>query len=363
MSSEKINYINPHLRFKDAVPEGTTGWQSPSNIALIKYWGKRAVQLPMNPSVSFTLSKSATTTTVRYKPATKKESAVTFYFEDERNRVFEQKTIAFFKNLHSVFPFLSQMDFEIRSENSFPHSAGIASSASGMSALALILCDLERTFFGTLETEEKFLQKASYIARLGSGSACRSVYGGIALWGKTDRLQGSSDEYVVPVQKVHPLFHSYRDYILIVDPHEKKVSSRAGHELMKTNPFAPARFKQANQNLAILLKALETGDTDTFIDITELEALTLHAMMMTSQPSYMLMKPATVAIMEKIRDFRNQTGIPVAFTLDAGPNIHMLFPEENETNIKDFMQSELNTFVNPDNLIADRVGKGPQKTE
>ncbi len=363
MSSEKNNYINPHLRFKYQVPEGTTGWQSPSNIALIKYWGKRAVQLPMNPSVSFTLSKSATRTTVHYKPAAKKESSIAFYFEGERNLTFEQKTIAFFKNLHSVFPFLSQMDFEIRSENSFPHSAGIASSASGMSALAMALCDLERTFFGTLDTDEAFLQKASYIARLGSGSACRSVYGGVALWGKTESVRGSSDEYAVPVPKIHPLFRSFRDYILIVDPHEKKVSSRAGHELMKTNPFAPARFKQANRNLAILLKALETGDTDTFTDITELEALTLHAMMMTSQPSYMLMKPATVSIIEKIRDFRNRTGIPVAFTLDAGPNIHMLFPEENEESIKDFIGTELSVYVTPDSVIADRVGNGPQKTE
>ena len=363
MSVEKNSYINQELKFTDTIPQGKTGWKSPSNIALIKYWGKKAVQLPMNPSVSFTLNKATTNTTIHYNPAVKKESAVTFYFEGKRNLTFEQKTIAFFKNLHSVFPFLAQLDFEIRSENSFPHSAGIASSASGMSALALILCDMERTFFGTLETEEKFLQKASYVARLGSGSACRSVYGGVVLWGKTGQLQGSSDEFAIPVSQVHPVFGSYRDYILIVDPHEKKVSSRAGHELMKTNPFAPARFKQANQNLTIILKALETGDTDTFINITELEALTLHSMMMTSQPSYMLMKPATVAIMEKIRDFRNQTGIPVSFTLDAGPNIHMLFPEANEESIKDFMRSELGTFVKTDTLIADRVGNGPQKTE
>ncbi len=362
MNSEP-HYHNADLKFSGAdIPSGKMAWRSPSNIALVKYWGKKPVQIPQNPSISFTLSKSYSETEVSYSPAVSETLEMEFYFDGQRNPAFEEKTARFFAGLSGIFPFVNQLKFVVRSKNTFPHSAGIASSASGMSVLAMILCDMERQFFGTLQKEEDFHRKASYIARLGSGSACRSVYGGLVIWGETNDVPGTSNYYGFPVNEgIHKIFTDYQDTILLVDAGEKKVSSRVGHGLMNGNPFATERFGQARRNLAVLSYALRTGDTETFIRITETEALTLHAMMMTSQPYFLLMKPNTLQIIERIFAFREKTGLPVSFTLDAGPNVHLLYPIAIKTEIKQFVKSELLHLLSPLGFIEDEVGKGPEK--
>ena len=355
-------YNNPELKFSGDIPTGRTGWRSPSNIALVKYWGKKPVQIPQNPSVSFTLSRSYTETLVEYSPAGHEGMEVTFYFDGKPNDEFGRKTKTFFENLKNIFPFLDQLKFTILSKNTFPHSAGIASSASGMSALALALCDMEQKYFNTLSREEDFFQKASYIARLGSGSASRSVYGGLTIWGQTEALPGTSDLYACPVTSgIHPDFLSYQDSILLVDTGQKKVSSRVGHGLMDKNPFAKQRFGQARENIKSLLNAMTSGDIETFINITESEALTLHAMMMTSNPYYLLLKPNTLNIIERIFDFRNFKNITVSFTLDAGPNVHLLYPDGYKSRVMPFIENELAPFLSHNGYIDDEVGNGPEK--
>ena len=356
-------YKNPALRFPQGdIPTGKTAWRSPSNIALVKYWGKKPVQIPRNPSISFTLQNAYSETEVSYSPARGGRLEIEFYFEGERNPKFEEKTAKFFESVSDIFPFVNQLKFVIRSRNTFPHSAGIASSASGMSVLALVLCDLERMHFGTLQNRDDFLRKASYVARLGSGSASRSVYGGVVVWGESKEVPGSSDLYGFPVNgEIHDIFKTYKDTILLVDAGEKRISSRAGHSLMESNPFAGERFRQAHRNLAALLKAMRSGDTETFIRITESEALTLHAMMMTSLPYYLLMKPNTLRIIEKIFAYRKKTGLPVSFTLDAGPNVHMLYPSALKEKVRQFIQNELISFLSQPGFIEDEVGKGPEK--
>ncbi len=357
------DYHNTALKFADGdIPSGKMAWRSPSNIALVKYWGKKPVQIPQNPSISFTLSKSYSETEVSYSPAVSGSLEMEFYFDGQRNPVFEEKTANFFQSLSDVFPFVNQLKFIIRSQNTFPHSAGIASSASGMSVLAMILCDMERQLFSTLKNDVDFRRKASFIARLGSGSASRSVYGGLVIWGETENEHGTSDFYGFPVnEEIHEIFTRYQDTILLVDAGEKKVSSRVGHGLMNSNPYAGERFKQAHENLPELLQAMRDGDTATFIRITESEALTLHAMMMTSQPYFLLMKPNTLQIIERIFTFREKTGLPVSFTLDAGPNVHMLYPAAIKAEVKQFIEDELVSFLSPLGFIDDEVGKGPEK--
>ena len=355
-------YNNPKLIFEQSVPQGKVSWRSPSNIALVKYWGKKPVQIPLNPSISFTLSESNTETTVEYSPAVNGEMSVQFLLEGKPNEQFAEKIQAYFKGLDAVFPFLKQLKFTIRSSNTFPHSAGIASSASGMSALALCLCSIEQEHFGGLDSEAAFFQKASYLARLGSGSACRSLYGGLVSWGKVDGREETSDLWgTQQVKEVHPDFLTFKDSILIVDAAQKKVSSRVGHGLMNSNPFSSARFEQAQTNIMRLMEALKAGDMDAFINITESEALTLHAMMMTSNPYYLLMKPNTLNIIERIFDFRKSSGIPVCFTLDAGPNIHLLYPDKVIAEVNAFIDGELKPFLHQGRVIADRVGEGPEK--
>ncbi|GMT44572.1 MAG: diphosphomevalonate decarboxylase [bacterium] len=362
MNSEP-DYHNADLKFSGTgIPSGKIIWRSPSNIALVKYWGKKPVQIPQNPSVSFTLRKSCSETEVSYSPAASGKLEMEFYFDGQRNLLFEEKTAKFFDSLSGIFPFVNQLKFIIHSKNTFPHSAGIASSASGMSVLSMALCDMERQFFETLQEEDAFRRKASTIARLGSGSACRSVYGGLVIWGETDGVPGTSDYYGFPVNEgVHKIFADYQDTILLVDAGEKKVSSRVGHGLMNSNPFATERFSEARDNMARLLPAMRTGDTETFIRITESEALTLHAMMMTSQPYFLLMKPNTLQIIERIFAFREKTGLSVSFTLDAGPNVHLLYPVAIKRDVKQFIDNDLRVFLGPLGYIDDRVGNGPEK--
>jgi len=355
-----VKYNNSTHLFEQ-VPTGKIAWQSPSNIALVKYWGKTGQQIPANASISFTLSNSHTQTTIDYSPAKGSEFGLAFYLEGVLNSMFGGKISSFFKSLTDIFPFINQLDFKINSTNSFPHSAGIASSASGMSALALCLCDIERQYFNTEISDEEFLKKASFVSRLGSGSACRSIYGGLVSWGE---INGGSNLYGSAVtDKIHSIYGLYHDSILIVDSGEKKVSSTIGHGLMNDNPFSDGRFKQAADNIESLLQIMETCSMEDFMNIVESEALSLHAMMMTSSPYYILMKPNTIAIIDKVWEFRKETSIPLCFTLDAGPNIHLLYPDVFENDVKQFIDKELLQLTSNNMVIHDKVGSGPKKLE
>ena len=184
----------------------------------------------------------------------------------------------------------------------------------------------------------------------------------MALWGKTEAYEGSSDEYAVSLaDDIHPVFKTYRDSILIVSGETKSVSSRAGHALMEGNPYAPARYAKANENIKNLLVALKSGDLDTFINITESEALQLHALMMCSNPSYILMNPNTLNLINEIWGFREETKIPLCFTLDAGPNVHLLYPEQEADKVEYYIKNVLADYCDQERWIADHVGDGPKK--
>ncbi|NBU51913.1 MAG: diphosphomevalonate decarboxylase [Chitinophagia bacterium] len=338
----------------------TVRWKSPSNIALVKYWGKHGRQLPANPSVSLTLSQAYTDTQVKYDYHSNaiKEPKINFLFEGKPMPAFEQKVRDFLLSIKDVYPLIMSLDLEIESSNSFPHSSGIASSASAMSALAMCLLDIEKTILGEDTID---LQKASLIARLGSGSASRSVYPKIAAWGKSEFLPDSSDEYAVPCSVgIDKVFHSFHDDILIVSREEKKVSSRAGHALMNDNPYSAARFSQARQHMGAILDSMEKGDLESFGAIVEKEALTLHALMMSSTPPYMLMEANSIHIIKAIQSFRQDTGTKVYFTLDAGPNIHMLYPAGEKEKVAELRDSLL-PFCYNETIIEDHVGDGPVK--
>jgi len=360
-------YDNPSLTLitSDVTPAAIR-WRSPSNIALVKYWGKHGTQLPRNPSISFTLDGAATDTTLRY--AVRKLAGegvdVQLFLDGEPNEGFTTRTKAFLEKLLPVYPFLKQLSLIIKTSNSFPHSAGIASSASGMSALALCLVSLEEELFAPLKDKAAFNAKASYLARLGSGSACRSVYGGAAVWGKLAGLEASSDEFAVPVtERLHPVFQDYHDDILLISKSEKSVSSRAGHGLMDGNPYAAARYAQATRRTDEMITVLEQGKVERFGELLESEALTLHALMMSSHPPYILIRPNTLAVIERIQQYRADTGRPLYFTLDAGPNLHLLYPNSIAAEVKRFIREQLLYFCEDKMYLADRVGKGPERLE
>ena len=354
--------------FSEDLPEkGSFTWKTPSNIALVKYWGKRDPQLPQNPSISFTLDACFTITTLEFKKSNlvQGDQKINFdvFFADEKKDDFKPKIQIFFERIKQYVPFISDYDFVIRSRNSFPHSSGIASSASGMSALALCIMSLEKELSPNM-TDAYFNKKASFLARLGSGSASRSIEGELVVWGNHNDIQGSNDLYGVEFPStVHDNFKNYHDTILLVDKGEKQVSSTVGHDLMHGHPFAEKRFEQAHQNLSELNEILQNGDLKRFINIIESEALTLHAMMLTSNPCFILMKPNTLTIINKIWEFRARTNSNICFTLDAGANVHVLYPENEKELVINFIESDLIKYCQNNHYICDRVGLGAKQFE
>ena len=338
----------------------TSSWRSPSNIALIKYWGKHGLQLPRNPSLSLTLSACHTDMHVRVETGVA-EPAVSVFYDGHPAPAFEPKINAFLKRLEESLPWLKHSSIKIDSINTFPHSAGIASSASAMSALALCLADLDEKINNNSLSPDAWLTRVSEFARLGSGSACRSVFPKAAIWGRVQQIDHSSDVHAISwSDQIAPVFQSFQDAILVVSRDEKTVSSSAGHELMNTLPYAETRYVKAEANLLRLVEIMtDENRLVEFISIVESEAMQLHALMMMGDTPYMLFEPGTISIIREIWKFRKDTGLPVCFTLDAGPNVHMLYPENIKAEVHDFIQTQLLQYCKDGIFILDEVGQGP----
>ena len=338
--------MNPLLSFEGMVTRSFVArWRSPSNIAFVKYWGKIGHQLPANPSLSMTLKECYTESEVTFTPS--EEMNVELYLDGKKEDKFSAKIEKYLRSL--PLPWLTKVSYKIETRNTFPHGTGIASSASGLSAFALCLTDY---LFHLKEVEENFFETASFLSRLASGSACRSVYGGFSSWGET------SDDFASPLE-VHPEMMSLRDSVLVVSSEEKSVSSTSGHGQMGGHFFAQSRFEQAKVNYLKMKGALQSGDLETVGVILEREALSLHAMMLTSPDSYILLRPQTLTAIDMIRSFRQETKLPLYFTLDAGPNLHLIYPESYQEKIKTFINHELSPIAQK--VIDDERGEGPAR--
>jgi len=329
-----------------------TTWRSPSNIALIKYWGKRGDQIPLNPSMSLTLKNAHTQTEVSFRE--KKTAAGTIEFQelpaDHQKRILE-----FIEKRKSLLPGIEKFDLSIRSFNTFPDQAGIASSASGLSALALCLLDIVSD-----KDSSDFKEQASCLARLGSGSASRSIYGDLVVWGEHKKYPSYSNDYAKPIESdVHSDFQNMQNAILIVDSSKKKLSSSKGHQLMDNHSYKEARLNNVNKKFHDLHQILKSGDWQSFSELVIGEAWELHALMMLSTPAYSLLKPNTLEIIEQISDFKKQNKVKCTWTLDAGPNIHFLYAKEDESSVRDFIKNELESYT--ERILFDEVGSGSEK--
>nr|WP_319399100.1 diphosphomevalonate decarboxylase [uncultured Carboxylicivirga sp.] len=330
----------------------TTYQEAPTNIAIVKYWGKKGIQEPMNPSLSFTLKKSITKTNVTYE-VTDHELSIDFLFEGKQKESFIPKLTQFIKNIIHLLPYLQSGKLLIESENTFPHSSGIASSASSMATLAKSLVDISEKM-GNVHSNKEYL--ISEIARLGSGSACRSTQNGWIEWGTSKIFDQSSNKYGISVnQIIHKNFTELHDSILVIRKGAKAVSSTVGHSLMNNHPYQQGRIDQANQNLSKLQTALQTGDFSLFAEVCEEEALSIHGLMMSSSPGYTLMAPESLKAIELIKQFRKDHDIPLTYTLDAGPNIHIIYPKEHKEKVLPFIQKELSTLCEDHTVIYDEI--------
>jgi diphosphomevalonate decarboxylase len=298
---------------------------------------------------------------ISYGPRAGDSVVADFLFEGRPMPAFAAKIEAFCQGIQDRFEWLQGIELTISSSNSFPHSSGIASSASSMSALALCLVDIDCQLSGaSLDVGSEQIHLVSDLARLGSGSASRSVYPHLAAWGDHPDME-SSNQWATPVVDVHEVFKTYHDDICIVSDREKSVSSTAGHQLMEDNPYATARYAQAQARITDLLGILSRGDVVAFGELAESEAMALHGMMMCSQPSYMLIETGTIEMIRAIHAYRLSTGIPVYYSLDAGPNIHLLYPHEVADLVATWRDEVLKPMCVGGRIIADQVGFGPER--
>ncbi len=311
---------------------------APSNIALIKYWGKKGFQLPQNPSISMTLKNCKTIMDVEYQYDENSEKGfeLEFLFEGHKNDEFEDKILAKIINLPEEFSFLQKTTLKINALNTFPHSSGIASSASSMACLAKAFAKI----YHEIGNPKLKREQVSLLARGFSGSACRSLYPGYAYWGKNEAITFGRDEYALQLSKdlIHENFQKVRNTILVVDQNRKKVSTSDGHTHMKNHPYAQTRYQIARDNFEKIIQTMRVGDWEEFGRIVKSEALQLHALMMTSNEPYTLLKGNSLRVIEELDHFIKEAKIEMTYTLDAGPNLHLLYPEKNQEKVEAFIE-------------------------
>lgn len=303
--------------------------QAPANIALIKYMGKRdeAINLPDNPSLSYTLNNLLTSVTMETQ-ASKKDvwepltipGAPPF----DLPRPAQSRYLQHLMFLKDYFDY--QGGFIVRSTNNFPHSAGFASSASSFAALTKCAC------IALSERTQKPLppvEVQAQLSRQGSGSSCRSFFSPWALW---------EGEVVNPIATPYPhLIHQ----AIIISHGEKSTLSRNAHQLVKTSPLYQGRPEQARQNLKLLLQALETQDWAAAFAVTWREFHEMHQLFETSNPPFTYYTPQTKSLLTTLQDFWDHHQDGPLVTMDAGPNIHLLYRDDQAQLAQQFRNDHL----------------------
>src|SRR3990172_5573039 len=280
------------------------------NIAFIKYWGNRdnALRLPSNGSISMNLDGLFTRTTVSFQPSLPFDELI-INGHAVMGRGLER--ISYILDLVRVMAGIG-MNAEVMSENNFPAGAGIASSAAAFAALALASSQAA----GLTLSEAQL----SRLARRGSGSASRSIPSGFVEW-----KMGTGDDDCVAVSIAPPEHWNLTDCVAIVSASHKKTGSTEGHAIAGTSPLQNARVNDAPRRLDICRSAILKKDFEAFANIIEHDSDMMHSVMMTSNPPLMYWQAATVDVFHAVREWR-AGGLAVAYTVDAGPNVHVLCP-------------------------------------
>lgn len=312
--------------------------KAPANIAFIKYWGKRdeELRLPANSSISMNLSQMFTTTEVKFYPTLKADVVRIngkLARDTEKERVVEHldrvREMAGFKTKASV-----------TSDNNFPKGTGIASSASGFAALSLAA-----TKAAGLDLTEREL---SILARLGSGSACRSIPDGFVEWKEGKTSESSYAHTLYP-----PNYWDIRDVVAIVGEKSKKVSSTEGHAVAESSSFFKSRIRDMKRKVRDIKKAFENKDFTKLGEITEAEAVNMHAVMMTSNPPLYYWLPQTLEIMLAVQKWRDR-GLEAYFTVDAGPNVHVICQGKDCDKVK----RKLSRILGAGSIIVNKPANG-----
>jgi diphosphomevalonate decarboxylase len=314
--------------------------QASPNIAFIKYWGNRDndLRLPMNGSISMNLGGLFTRTTVSFQPSLPYDELIINGHEVAGPGLAR---ISYILDLIREMAKIRE-HAEVMSENNFPSGAGIASSASAFAALAL--AGSKAALLNLSEPE------LSRLARRGSGSAARSIPGGFVEW-----QAGTCDEDSYAFSIAGPDHWDLVDCVAIVSAAHKKTGSTEGHSLAPTSPLQGARVVDAPRRLEICRRTILERDFNMFASIVELDSDMMHAVMMTSTPALHYWKPASLEVMNCVRQWRME-GSPVCYTVDAGPNVHVLCLEADAKMV----EKRLREIRGVDNVLVARAG-GPAK--
>lgn len=290
---------------------------APSNIAFIKYWGRKdeELRLPENGSISMNLSNLLTTTTVEFSSIYKGDEIII-----NGKKEPEERAVKVVKHLDRIRKLAKIKDrAKVVSKNNFPQGTGLSSSASGFAALTVAAANA-----AGLKLSEKEL---SILARQGSGSACRSIPDGFVEW-----LDGDTSETSYAKTIFSSDYWDIIDVVCILTAEEKDVSTTEGQKRAATSPFYKLRLQNIKNKIVNIKKAMRDKDFRTFGEITEAEALELHAIMLTSNPSLIYWYPATITIMKHIKKWRAE-GLPVYFTVNTGQNIHLICEGKNSKKV------------------------------
>lgn len=291
---------------------------APVNIALSKYWGKRDtdLNLPINGSVSISLPGLGTKTEISIIESDSDE----IYLNNKSLPAGDKFALRLSHYLDG-FRQDNKTRFCVKTTNTVPTAAGLASSASGYAALVLALNDL---FDWQLST-----QNLSLLARLGSGSASRSIYNGFAIWHKGKQDNGL-DSFAEPIETQWP---ELSIGLVKIDTQEKSIGSTAGmQQTVETCELYQSWPKQASQDMKIISQAIKGHDFETLGKTAEHNALTMHATMIATWPPIVYWQPPSVQAMQLVWQLRAQ-GIAVYFTMDAGPNLKLILQQNNESPV------------------------------
>ncbi len=288
--------------------------QAPANIAFIKYWGKRDedLRLPLNSSISMNLSAAYTVTTVEFSSTYESDSVVLLdgIFSDKE----KERTIRSLDRIRQRANV--EMHARVVTQNTFPKGTGAAASASGFAALTI-------ASFASLGV--KLAQKELTIfARMGSGSACRSIPDGFVLWEKGETSDASYAYSLYP-----PEYWDIRDALVIVDTRMKKVSTTEGMDSIGTSPLLHARLAAILERIDRCTQALARKDFAMLGEVIEQDCLDMHHVMQTQVPPLIYWNDETKKIMEAVTSWR-KSGVAVYFTIDAGPNVHLIYEGKDE---------------------------------
>ncbi len=316
--------------------------EAPSNIAFIKYWGALDFErvIPHNPSLSMTLTSCRSVCSATFFEGETGSDEVLLVSDEGGAPAppqFSERILAHLDRLRAGVG--KEGRFRIATRNTFPAAAGIASSASGFTALSLAA--------GRALGLDPSADELSALAQSsGSGSASRSAYGGYVRWpgSDTDAAEQVADEDHWPLC----------DLVAIVETQAKKVSSLEGHRRATSSPYFQHRLELLPERLAAATEAIERRDFAQLGPVIEEEAIDLHLVAMSSQPPVFYWGPGTMEVLAAVRDLR-EDGVAAFSTMDAGANVHVICEPDNAAVV----EARLHSLQSVERVLVDRVGEGP----